>query len=257
MSLLAAYVGPPIALQTLLMPARGRHQYAGFEASNGHPSGADGFGFGWFLNDGPHRYVRTRPVWQDVNVADLAASLRASVWLTNLQGNAPDGVGMSIGNIQPFRDEQLLFMHQGFIEGHTRVLLPACLEYLSPQIMDSIQGHSAGEYLFAMIRQRLLDPDHLALAPVVQDVLGTLEVSLRDRASVLNLVVSDGRQLLAARQATGQDCPPLYFAVEDADFPGAALVASEPLTEGAGWRLIPEHHLLALSSEGEFRLTRL
>ena len=256
MSHLVAYLGPKIDLHSLLMtPEAGPYQQA-LAARRGGPC-ADGFGIGWRRKHRPWRYVRDCPIWRDFNLEALSHNLRASHWLCSVQDSAESGDEVSLFNTQPFMDERFLFVHHGFVDNFLATLKPACHEYLSPEVAAGLRGSSVSEYLFAMIRQRLRDPDNLDIGPALQDVLSTLEISLRDLNASLNTVICDDAKIIAARQACNQACAPLYFNVNDARFPNAMLVASRPLTESPHWRLIPERHLLELWGDCDFKLTRL
>ncbi len=257
MSYLAAYLGPEIDLHAVLMaPETGAYSHALTARHRGGPC-VDGFGFGWHNAGRPWRYVRDCPIWRDPNLEALSRNLRAGNWLCSVQDDAESPDEISLLNTQPFRDERFLFTHQGFVDNFTATLKPACHEYLSPAVAADLRGASVSEYLFAMIRQRLRDPDHLDIAPALQDVLSTLEVSLRNLDAVLNVVICDGSRIIAARQAINQTAPPLYFNASDEHFPNAMLVASTPLTDSEHWRPVPEHHLLELRGDCDFKLTRL
>lgn len=259
MSRLAAYIGSTISLDDLLFtPQQGLYQQSLDPGSvqYARPS-ADGFGFGWYHKHSPQRYVRECPIWHDHNLKTLATTMTAPLWLANVH-NAGDSIAeISLMNTQPFRDDQWLFMHHGFVENFSTNLKLACHEYLSNAVVANMHGNSEAEYLFAMLRQRMLDPDHIGIEAAMQDILSTLEVSLRDISSMLNIIVTDGDKIYAARHATNRECPPLYYTTHDDQFPGGKLIATKPLTDSDNWHMIPEHHLLVLDNKRSVQLTRL
>ncbi len=255
---LAAYLGPDIALHDFLfapphgLPAQAR---APRELLYGDYN-ADGFGIGWYADGRPQRYVASVPIWHDANLPAVARSLHQPLWLGFVRSATP-GFDISPVNTQPFADDVLLFTHNGFIDDFHEGFKPYCLQYLAPSISAGIMGNTDSEYLFALLRQRLAEEPGIELPAAVDDVLSTLQVSLRERVSLLNLVVTDGIQVIAARHATNHECPSLYFTQDDPHFPDATVVASEPLTEHRGWQAVPPHNLLILRPGAAPYLTHL
>ena len=73
-----------------------------------------------------------------------------------------------------------------------------------------------------------------------------LESWATDIKFLLNIVIAEKDRIVATRHAINGDCPSLYYCVDEESFPGAKLVASEPLTESTHWQTVPEYHLLVL-----------
>ena len=47
---------------------------------------ADGFGIGWYLDDGTaRRYVNPVPIWSDSNILQLGPALQSKLWLANVR----------------------------------------------------------------------------------------------------------------------------------------------------------------------------
>ena len=257
MSQIAAYLGARISLNHFLIePPLSLFQQARTPQEHADIS-PDGFGIGWYYSSKPYRYVGTHPIWNDRNLPALAQTMSAPLWTAAIQSTTSATAVTNPSNAQPFHDAELQFLHHGYIENFHRSFKPNCLQYLSPEIAADIEGNSDSEYLFALLRQRLMDPDFVSLEVAIQDILSTLEVSLRDINSSLNIIVSNGKKLIAARHATNQNCDTLYFTNDDDQFPGAQLVATTPLTESAKWHPVPEHHLLVLQPDFPPELTRL
>lgn len=259
MSRIAAYIGPPVPLgEFLIKPRHSLFQQARKpdELQQARPN-ADGFGLGWYLKHSPQRYIQTCPIWNDPNLGALASSLSAPLWLGSVR-SAGNEFGVIPANTQPFHGGDMLFMHNGFIADFNQVLRPACLQYLSPETAAGIQGNTDSEYLFALLRQRLTEPDHLDPGDALLDVLANLEVSLKDYIAVLNLIISDGRRLIGTRHAINQACPRLFYCEDDESFsPGARLMATEPLTDSPCWREVPERHMLLLEQDKPAQLIHL
>ncbi len=258
MSRLAAYIGPDIPLQDLLIgPPNSLYIQARESRETFHASfNADGFGIGWYRDDAPLRYIQTSPIWHDLNLGALTRSLQSELWLAVVRNS----IGHSDAtpyNAQPYLSNSLMFMHDGFVTDFSRNLKPACLSYLSADVASNIHGNSESEYLFALLRQRMADPDELSLEHAIADILANLEISLRDIPSVMNIVVSDGNRLIATRHATAHDCASLYYTTESKRFPGGQLVASEPLDDDGQWEPVLENHIVILERDKVPRVSRI
>ena len=70
----------------------------------------------------------------------------------------------------------------------------------------------------------------------------------------LNLIAADGRELVAARYAIGQDAPSLHWA-RRAD--GSVVIASEAMEEGSAWTSFEPGTLLRARLGGEPEVTRI
>ena len=110
-----AYSGSPILInQALYMPAhslvdQSLHSRLGAETTNG-----DGFGVGWY-GDGPIPGVfhSTEPAWNDQNLHELADHISSPLFFTHIR--AAIGSAVQQTNCHPFRHENWLFMHNGYI----------------------------------------------------------------------------------------------------------------------------------------------
>jgi glutamine amidotransferase len=251
MSPFAAYIGPAIPLQEFLFepPQNLLWQSRNQDKSLKPGPSADGFGLGWYNNSGPQRYIQTCPIWGDSNLGAIATSLIAPFWLGSVR-NAEGKFGVIPANTQPFQGEGMLFSLNGFVKNFNQVLRPACLEYLSLEMAASIQGNTDSEYLFALLRQHLMESERFDLGEALIDILSNLMVSLKEGSAILNLIVSDGRRIFAARQAINQPSPPIFYCEEDKFFPpGARLIATHPLTNNPHWQEVPEYHMLVLEQD--------
>ncbi len=255
---LAAYHGTPATLgRFLLDPPHGlvRQAYAPREMREARLN-ADGFGFGWFDDRGrPGVYTHHIPIWNDVNLAHLGRALRAHQWLANVRSATPPTPAAPF-NTMPFLSDRLLFLHNGYLEAFGDGLRARLRRALAPPFEDAVQGNTDSEHLFQWLRQimeREGDPPLQALATAAHRLDGWLD----GRRALLNVVLGDGRCLVALRHAIRGDCPSLYYTEDDPLWPGACVIASEPLTEGDHWRAVPPHHLLAVEDGGRARLHAL
>ncbi|MEE8388302.1 MAG: ergothioneine biosynthesis protein EgtC [Acidiferrobacterales bacterium] len=247
---IAAYIGPPVALQHfLLSPSHSLMEQAWAPREMREAKlNADGFGFGWFANmRQPAIYTNPMPIWTDPNLEGLGQTLSADLWLAYVR-SASRRTDVSHANTQPFVNSTLLFTHNGFIDQFGETLRHNIRHALQTHCEKTIHGNTDSEYLFALLRQQLLEgiPVEAGLRKLSQLLQGWAS----DVKLLLNFVIAEKDRIVAMRHAINGDCPSLYYCVNEKSFPEGKLVASEPLTESGNWQAIPEHHLLILSRDG-------
>ena len=247
---LAAYVGPAIPLgQFLLDPPHNLLAQAitpremAFARFN-----ADGFGMGWYTGDGrPAVYTNPAPIWSDVNLPHLARSLSGPLWLATVRSaTLPQNSGLV--NTQPFCDDRLIFLHNGFLDDFSP-LRRIIRDFLDPRIEAEIRGNTDSEHLFGLLRHLLHDDAELSIEDALWELLDLLDDWVENRLALLNIVVSDGECVYAVRHAINAACPSLYYSIDDENFPEGQLLASERLTEDEFWQPVPDHNMLILSPD--------
>jgi glutamine amidotransferase len=244
---LAAYLGPEISLGRFLMePAHSLYRQSWEpEEMEDAVLNADGFGFGW-VNPSKQTaiYTSTRPIWSDTNLNGLSESLFSSYWLANVRSATP-GQQITQSNTHPFKIDQMLFTHNGYIENFNLQFRSLFHEILDATIQAEIQGHTDSEYLFALLRQQLLKtPD---VAEAIPAMVSTLSGIIGDKKILLNLIVGDGTNFYILRHAINGQCPTLYYSTGENEFPDSVLIASEALTESGKWQTFPEHSYCTIS----------
>ncbi|RFA30394.1 hypothetical protein CAI21_07165 [Alkalilimnicola ehrlichii] len=218
---------------------------------------ADGFGIGWFDDrDQPSAYRQTQPMWSDSNLPFLARSLKQPLWLAYVR-SATDPFTTGLANTQPFMDEELIFFHNGFIAPFAERARVLMRRWMLPEIEAGIHGNTDSEYLFACLRQFYREDEEVSLEEALRRLCQQLNRWLEAETLLLNVVISDGRRVYALRHAIAAECPSLYYTTDDDQFPGAQVVASEPLTDSEFWRPLPPHHLLVLDPDEPPLLTEL
>src|SRR6476469_6201911 len=96
-----AYSGSPILLDDLLYkPAhslidQSLHSKLGVETTNG-----DGFGVGWYTDRNPGIFHGVGPAWNNRNLHNLAAHIRAPIFLAHIR--ASTGTPVQESNCHPF-----------------------------------------------------------------------------------------------------------------------------------------------------------
>ncbi|VAW78849.1 hypothetical protein MNBD_GAMMA15-1321 [hydrothermal vent metagenome] len=248
---IAAYLGEPVALSHFLLDPP--HS---LEIQSWAPQelvyaklNADGFGFAWYdRQDTPSVYVNPAPIWSDPNLPHLARTLESSLWIASVR-SATSNNPVNHANTQPFVDSEFLFDHNGFIDKFHGVVQQNIMDQLSPEVLATIRGNTDSEYLFAALRQLLVDNSDLPVETALAELMENIADWSDGHRCLLNLVISDGERLYAVRHALGDDSPSLYYTTDDEMFPGAQLIASERLTDSSFWQSVPEHKILILDPE--------
>lgn len=256
---LAAYLGAPVGLDRFLLapPHSLIEQSWAPRETRSATLNADGFGIGWYDDgDRPAVYRQILPAWADPNLAALGRSLTRPLWLANVR-SATSGFDTGYANTQPFRDDRLLFLHNGFVAEFAHQLRPRLRRELAPDLEADIHGTTDSEYLFALLRQRRREHPDRPLASLLADTAARVVEWGDECRALLNLVVSDGREVAALRHAIGDDCPSLYLTLEDPDFADGRLIASEPLTARERWEPVPPHQIVAMDPTGRIERTPL
>lgn len=210
---------------------------------------ADGFGFGWYGEANQALvYRRADPIWQDPNLGQLACNLYADIWLAAVR-SATAGFGSDVVNTQPFALGDLLYSHNGFIEDFRPGIRRQIQNIIEPDVEAEIFGTTDSEFLFALMRQFLLDDADLNLEGAMIESFSTIESWLGRKRALLNVILTDGERLVASRHSFNDHCPSLYYTSDDDCFPeGAVVIASEPLTDRERWRSVPENHILVVAA---------
>jgi len=248
---IAAYLGPPIALNRFLIEPEHSlvHQSWAPEELRYARLNADGFGFAWIgTDDNPASYVNTLPIWSDLNLPQLARNLVSDLWIGSVR-SATEGSEVSHANTQPFCDKELIFTHNGFIRGFQSTYRKQLTDQLQTGIIATIRGNTDSEYLFAVLRQILADDNDLSVEAALITLARKMDTAVDDSATLLNFIVSEGQRLYALRHAVNEPCPSLYYTTDNESFPGGQIIASERLDQSEFWQPVPEHHLLIIDRD--------
>mgnify|MGYP001826982646 CR=1 FL=1 len=248
---LAAYIGPAISLRKFLLePPHSLYRQAREPQELLYTTlNADGYGFGWYSPGGtPSTYTNVLPIWSDSNLPSLARTLYGRLWIAEVR-SATEGNPVHQFNTQPFSDSALLFVHNGFIQDFHEQVRHGILQQLAPAVTASIHGNTDSEYLFACLRQVMLDNPQVQLPAAISRLFELLRGLVGDRPALLNLVVTDGACLYATRHGLNHESPSLYYTTSDPRYPDGQLVASERFSTHPSWQPVPEHHILALTPD--------
>jgi len=250
-----AWLGQPVLVEELLFKSphgivdQSLHARMGAEPTNG-----DGFGLGWYgTGDGPGIYRSILPAWGDPNLRELAAHVESPLFMTHVR--AAIGSPVQETNCHPFRRDNWLFVHNGFIADFPLLRRDLMLA-IDPQMFADVHGSTDTEVVFHLALTLGLEDDPIA---ALERTVGLIEETARAQgvadAVQASFGVSDGESLWAVRYASNGDARSL-FASSDAEalrhlYPDNErfqlltgddrLIVSEPFSDLPGvWHEIPQ-----------------
>lgn len=246
---LAAYLGPETSLHPIIFGTDHSLEKQAWQPRELREAklNADGFGIGWF-NDNRQvgRYRQVLPIWSDPNLADFSQSLERSLWLCYIRSATP-GLGTSLENTQPFFHDEWQFMHNGYIRNFHDSIRGKIRQLLHHETESLIHGTTDSEYLFALILHFHKQSGDMTTA--IRECFKQLEKWLGKERSLLNVMMSDGLQIIATTHAINGECPTLYYGKDIDGFPPhSQMIVSERLNEDPHWYTIPAHHITRLVS---------
>lgn len=253
---LAAYSGPELLLkQLILAPVHSLYKQSWEPKELREVKlNADGFGVGWYDKDSqPARYRNTQAIWADVNLEDLSSVLKQPLWLANVRSATP-GQGTGLDNTQPFVCENILYMHNGYISNF-EAIKTEIIASLDANIIAGVKGNTDSEYLFALIRQELVNEPSLPLA--IQSLCKRLEDLLKQSSALINIIISNGTDIHALKFSVNAEAPSLYYLENSLSFPDAVVIASEPFTPEENWLAVEEKQILSIDRQRRLSFTIL
>lgn len=187
---------------------------------------ADGWGVGFFAagRDDPARWRSSRPLWADASFASVAPVISAGCILAAVRSATP-GMPVEESATAPFQSGRWLMSHNGVVDRAVLRPHPA-----AESVCDSAQ---LAAHLFEYGPKRV--------AEFVTDI------GQRDPEARLNLLLTDGQQILATRWND------TLSILRTAD--GVA-VASEPYDDDPRWTEVPDRSLVEVTG-GRVTLTDL
>lgn len=265
----ALYMGPPITLDLLTTRPENSIIHQSFKSRlREEPLNGDGFGLAWYvpeISPEPAQFRSIQPAWNNVNLLHLARVSRSPVILAHVRA-ATDGFGVTESNCHPFATGRFAFMHNGSV-GSFLALKRRFRESLSDDAYLSIHGTTDSEHLFAVFSDHVnqlrnksaVETMAAALRATIADIRKLTEAVGATRRSLINVAVTDGQCAVASRFTTDDSeglslhvrtgteyvCEEGVCRMQDhGDDHATAIVASEPLTEEAGWMEVPRNHLV-------------
>jgi predicted glutamine amidotransferase len=264
-----AYSGEPLQASAVILDAK--HSLVaqsldsplGAETVNG-----DGFGIGWYPQGAvsgsiPAVFHSVEPAWHDENVRELSRSIVSPLFFSHVR--AAGGPPIQRTNCHPFRWENWLFMHNGFLGEFAKVKRDLTFA-IDPSLYTHLMGTTDSEVLFHLaITFGLVDDPVKALTATVDHV----ERVGREHGILFpmqgTIAVADGATIWALRYSSQGRSRTLFHSVDiptiremypDAERlrrfgDHAHVVVSEPLNDLPGIFVeVPEATIAVLDREG-------
>ena len=251
-----AYSGSPILLKVALyggtnsLVDQSLHSRLGAEPTNG-----DGFGVGWYggADAGPGVFHSIEPAWNDQNLREIAGHISSPLFFTHIR--AAIGSAVQQTNCHPFRHDNWLFMHNGYINEFATIKRDLILA-VDPSLYPQIQGQADTEVLFYLALTLGLQDDPPG---AIEQALGLIE-DVAKRHAVTHpfqgtIATTDGESIWAFRYSSEHKSRSLFYTTDVPTlrklYPeredlrqfsdDARLIVSEPLGDVAGvWNEVPE-----------------
>ncbi len=238
------------------------------------PLNGDGFGVSWYVPDlsEPGLFRSISPAWSNQNLRSLARVVESPCILAHVRA-ASEGLEVTEPNCHPFVRGRHSFMHNGELGGFSKVRRPL-LASLSDPSFHAIRGTTDSEHLFAVFMDELAredsstgcEPMARALERTVRRAMEFVAEHAPGLPSRLNLLVSDGETAVACRFASEEairaeslyvshgkryHCQNGLCRMVQGSGAGtrAALVSSEPLSDGEMWEMIPRNHYVTIDAD--------
>ena len=250
-----AYSGAPILLEDVLY--EGPNSLVGQSLNSklgAEPVNGDGFGVGWYgARDTPGVYRSIEPAWNDANLRELAGHITSPLFFTHIR--AAIGSAVQQTNCHPFRHENWLFMHNGYINEFDTIKRDLILA-VDPSLFPEIKGQADTEVLFYLaLTFGLMDDPPAA----VEQAIGLVE-AVAERHDVEHpfqgtVATTDGESIWAFRYSSERNSRSLFYTTDVPTlrklYPerqlfqevsdNARLIVSEPLGDVVGvWNEVPE-----------------
>jgi glutamine amidotransferase len=260
---MVAYLGGPEAtLSSLVLEPQHSllvQSYAPKEMMSGVVN-ADGFGVGWYApwsGDEPAVYRSDGPLWSNRSFAGIAPRIRARTAFAAVRSATP-GLPVEESGTPPFASGPFMFVHNGAIEDFRRTVMRPLRNALSDESYAGLLGTTDSETIFAVLLDRLRGSSGDLARALAEGVRHVDEVcaKLSVRAT-LNLAVTDGEGMTFSRYSTEGPSNSLYYVEDGEAFPRAVVVASERLDGDAGWREVPDRHMLLVNRKSHTLLRPL
>jgi predicted glutamine amidotransferase len=264
-----AYTGEPLKPSEIILNsqhslvAQSLNSELGVETVNG-----DGFGIGWYPEDPSHGnipalYHSIEPAWNDENLRELSGAIASPLFFAHVRAAA--GPPIQQTNCHPFRYENWLFMHNGFLDGFSEMKRDLAFA-VDPSLYPLIHGTTDTEVLFYLALTLGLRDDPVAglsrAVQMVEKVGHEKGISFPMQGTV---AVSDGHTLWAFRYSTSHNTRSLFHSVAIPElrelYPdaerlqifgdNAKVVVSEPFSDLPGTFVeVPESTVAILDDSG-------
>ena len=224
----------------------------------------DGFGIGWYNHDVdnfPAVFKSVLPAWNDENLINISSKITSKCFLGHVRSSTVGSVALT--NCHPFKYKQLLFMHNGTINQFNKVK-KNIIEKISDELLENIKGQTDSEYIFALfctILGKSINKLTISkLSSAIKETFSELENIQKNSFSRLNILVTDGKIMIATRYSTKKKEKPLslHYSSLFMNSEKGFFISSEELNEiSKQWRTVPENHYVAVEKNHDFSIEKI
>lgn len=227
----------------------------------------DGWGIAWYKDGAPAVHKEPVAAVESEHYRSVVQHVRSSMTIAHVRKST--GTAHVQSNTHPFAWQNWAFAHNGCVE---RAPL---FEKLADIHRRALEGKTDSEVLFRWILQCIEEK-----SDIIAGIRNALGVARALDHSGLNFLLTDGRSLYAAREASrNEDYYSLYYLDRDpgtispltlksseTDFllqskslngEKAVLVCSERLTEDEAWKCVPMGHVLTVGNDLSTKLQKV
>lgn len=260
------YLGPSISLNRLVLEPEHSllvQSYKPKELDSAVLNG-DGFGLGWHgvgrasleekrAEEGVATesfvYQNILPMWNDRNLADLCRYIQSQNFVVNLR-SATHKMPIDLSNCQPFKHNDILFVHNGLIENFFESLHRPIRERLCDTAYRKIQGLTDSEHIFALLVHYLETEPGLDLAEALKRTMEEI-IELAEQKDVriaANIILTTGDRMVALRYDNRQKAPSFYLLKNAPQFPNSVILTSEAPFEG-DWQTYRQGEIISIERD--------
>ena len=254
---LLGYLGPPILLEKLILEPDHALMVQSYQPRELEVAllNADGFGLGWHHTDversdgQPYIYRNILPIWNDTNLPELCRYVQAASLLAYIRSATP-GQSIDVSNCQPFRFQNLLGVHNGFIENFRQTLYRPLRDRICDTAYQNIQGTTDSGHIFGLLIHQLETQPGIDLAEAVDQTVSIVSsmAQAHGTRAMIALMVSTDTRIVAALHDTQGNPPSFYWLHNDSSYPDSVVFASEALNQ-ASWQPFPANHLISVTAD--------
>lgn len=249
-----AYFGTqPLLLDELLRkPDNSLIQQSHQAKESSHGLNADGFGVAWYdltIDTEPGIFKSIQPAWNDTNLMHISRKIQSSCFLGHVRASTVGDVNQN--NCHPFAFKEYCLVHNGTIRNFNS-LKRQLLQQLDDDLFLSIKGNTDSECLFFLIMQFMRKTDGNLLRAVKSAINWVVQAQSdldAENFSKINIVITDGKEMISARFASKDQEPlSLYYSGDISSEAQTPFIVSSESLDGhkTQWHELPNNSYIHL-----------
>lgn len=253
---IAAYLGPPMRLSTVLneSPHSLMHQSRHARQMTDSNTAGDGWGVGWFCPEAgpsPGLHKSLLPLWSDENGKTTPRAILSGSFVGHIR-YASENIETCFINTPLYVLGDRIWTINGELQPWPGPLSKAIRDRLDPDYEAGLRGTTDGEMLGAMWRTHVRHTEDQDAASALRSMLREVRDLAREYAGEvkMNLILASVTEILAVRYAEPGEANTLYYLEGEPRWRGGAVIASEPLDDGPGWHEVGPDSLLRANRQG-------